>query len=360
MFRSESFIATPPGATVKEQLKDRGISQKEFAVRMGMSEKHISKLVNGEVQLTPDVAERLEMVLGIHSRFWNKLEAIFREKLAKVKIENEIFQDLDIANQFPITEMVRKRWLSRVSSPIEKVVELRKYFEVANLGILLGNTRLSQIACRRLALTEKGDFVLLAWAQRAKIEARTIPVKTINLDELRNKLPQLRHLTTSDPSYFCPELKRSLSECGIALVFLPHITGSFLHGATFRDGKKIVIGLTVRGKDADKFWFSLFHELGHVLLGHLGQTDEVTEEEEKAADAFAKDVLIPAPAYKAFIETERFSENTIRTFAAENDVLCGIVVGRMKKEGIIPFSQFNKLKTKYCLRSENTLSPKDN
>ena len=46
-------------------------------------------------------------------------------------------------------------------------------------------------------------------------------------------------------------------------------------------GKKLVIGLTVRGKDADKFWFSLFHELGHVLLGHVGQTDEVTEEEEK-------------------------------------------------------------------------------
>ena len=64
MVKSRSFIATPPGATIKEQLLDRGLSQKEFAVRMGMSEKHISKLINGEVQLTPDVAVRLEMVLG--------------------------------------------------------------------------------------------------------------------------------------------------------------------------------------------------------------------------------------------------------------------------------------------------------
>ena len=56
MVKSRSFIATPPGATIKEQLLDRGLSQKEFAVRMGMSEKHISKLINGEVQLTPDVA----------------------------------------------------------------------------------------------------------------------------------------------------------------------------------------------------------------------------------------------------------------------------------------------------------------
>ena len=83
MVKSRSFIATPPGATIKEQLLDRGLSQKEFAVRMGMSEKHISKLINGEVQLTPDVAVRLEMVLGIPAKFWNKLEAIYREKLEK-------------------------------------------------------------------------------------------------------------------------------------------------------------------------------------------------------------------------------------------------------------------------------------
>ena len=75
MVKSRSFIATPPGATIKEQLIDRGLSQKEFALRMGMSEKHISKLINGDVQLTPEVAVRLEMVLGVPAKFWNKLEA---------------------------------------------------------------------------------------------------------------------------------------------------------------------------------------------------------------------------------------------------------------------------------------------
>ena len=62
---SRHYIATPPGATIKEQIVDRGMTQKEFAIRMGMSEKHISKLINGDVHLTPDVAERLELVLGI-------------------------------------------------------------------------------------------------------------------------------------------------------------------------------------------------------------------------------------------------------------------------------------------------------
>lgn len=90
MARSRSFVATPPGATIKEQLLDRGMSQKEFAKRMEMSEKHISRLINGEVQLTSDMAVRLEMVLGVPAQFWSNLEAVYREKLVKVKNENDM------------------------------------------------------------------------------------------------------------------------------------------------------------------------------------------------------------------------------------------------------------------------------
>ena len=90
MIRSRNTIATPPGATIKEQLLDRGMSKKEFASRMEMSEKHISKLINGEVQLTPEVAMRLEMVLDTPAHFWINLESIYREKIAKIKAENDI------------------------------------------------------------------------------------------------------------------------------------------------------------------------------------------------------------------------------------------------------------------------------
>ena len=93
MVRSRSFIATPPGATIREQLSDRGMSHKEFAVRMDMSEKHISRLINGDVQLTSEVAVRLEMVLGVPAKFWNNLEAIYREKLIKVEAENTMDKD---------------------------------------------------------------------------------------------------------------------------------------------------------------------------------------------------------------------------------------------------------------------------
>ena len=87
MLESKSYIATPPGAAIQEQLDDRGMTQEEFARQMGISEKHISKLINGEVHLTPEMAEKLEMVLGVPASFWNKLEAIYQENLAKVRNE---------------------------------------------------------------------------------------------------------------------------------------------------------------------------------------------------------------------------------------------------------------------------------
>ena len=128
MVRSRNYIATPPGATIKEQLVDRGMSQKEFADRMGMSQKHISHLINGEVQLTPDMALRLEMVLGVPAQFWNNLEAVYREKLAKAKAENEMDADIELSKKFPYKEMAQNGWVENVKTPTEKVFCLRKFF----------------------------------------------------------------------------------------------------------------------------------------------------------------------------------------------------------------------------------------
>ena len=101
MVRSRSYISTPPGATIKEQLNVRGMSQKEFAARMNISEKHISQLIKGEVQLTPETAVRLEMVLDVPARFWNNLEAIYREKIIKAEAENAMDAEVELAKQFP-------------------------------------------------------------------------------------------------------------------------------------------------------------------------------------------------------------------------------------------------------------------
>lgn len=346
--RSKTVIATPPGATIKEQLVDRGMSQKEFAVRMDMSEKHISRLINGEVQLTSDVAMRLEMVLGLPAHFWSNLENIYREKLVKAQAENEMDADLETAKKVPYNEMAKNGWVQETRNGIERVINLRKFFEVVQLGLIKEPT-IQGIACRRLGEGEKSDYALLAWAQKAKLEARNIQTDAINIEKLKASLPEIRKMTRQNPEVFCSTLCDTLATCGIALVFLPHIGGSFLHGATFYDGAKIVIGMTVRGKDADRFWFSLFHEFGHIILGHIGQADGTTEEDEKNADTFARDTLIPQAAFDAFTNRESFDKPSIVRFAESVGIDPGIVVGRLQKERFIPFSWHGDLKTKYEL-----------
>ena len=124
MTKVHDFIATPPGATIREQLEDRGMSQKEFASRMNMSEKHISKLVNGEVQLTTDVAIRLETVLGVPAQFWIRLEAVYREKLLKHEAEANLESNIEIARQFPYSEMAHYGWVPATRKAAEKADNL--------------------------------------------------------------------------------------------------------------------------------------------------------------------------------------------------------------------------------------------
>ena len=346
MITSRSYIATPPGATIKEQLTDRGMSQKEFAARMDLSEKHVSRLINGEVQLTPEVAMRLEMVLGVPAAFWNNLEAIYREKLIRVRSENEMDADIEIARKFPYSEMSGYGWLPETDNITERTIYLRKFFGVARLS-LLENSQITNIACRRLKISEKGDLALMAWAQQVRLVSREITTEQINVKKLMSMIPAIRKMTTLNPEVFCPELKAMLSSAGVALVLLPHLKGSFLQGATFYDGGKIVIGLTLRGKDADIFWFSFFHELAHIILGHLGNPNGTSEDDEKLADIWAENTLIEKDAYESYCKAAVFTRTSIASFAESNDIAAGILVGRLQREGCIKHNMYNDMKVKY-------------
>lgn len=341
--KSRTYIASPPGAAIREQLEQRGMSQKEFAARMGLSEKHVSRLINGDVLLTTEVALRLESVLGIRAGFWLRLESIYREKLGRINEENSMEEDIRLAGEFPYQQMADFQWVPEAKKASEKVRELRKYFGVARLT-LLGDSQINRIACRRLAITDKGDLALMAWAQQARVRARNMDVKPVDLRKLESFLPEIRKLTREGPERFCPKLTEMLGECGIAIVYLPHLAGSFLQGATMKDGSKIVLGITARGKDADKFWFSLFHELGHIVLGHVEKPEEITGAEEKKADAWARDQLIMRKDWDKFLSAGDYTKGAVLLFSEEIDIAPGIVVGRMQNDGIIPCNALNGLK----------------
>ena len=341
-------IATPPGVTIREQLEDRGMSQKEFAARMDMTEKHISRLINGEVRLTPEVALRLEYVLGVPAQFWNNLEARYREKCARVEEEKAFEEDAELSRRFPYKEMSDLGWIEATRLIDERVRNLRAFFEVASLGTL-ENLKIPGIAYRRTDVKSANNYALAAWSQKARLEARRQEVSSINIEKLAESVPLIRKMTRQTPDEFFNRLVSMLADCGVALVLLPHMKSSFLHGATFYDGKKIVMGLTVRGRDADRFWFSLFHEIGHILDGHINKPCGPDAKDEKEADMFSAETLIPSKAMDDFFCGKHIDEMTICSFADEIEIDKGIVVGRLQKNNVIGFDRFNQLKTHYVL-----------
>lgn len=280
MTNSRTYIAIPPGATVKEQLLNRGMSQKEFALRMDMSEKHISKFLNGDVILTTDMASRLEMVLGLPARFWNNLESIYREKLQLIKEENEMDEDKELIENYPYSQMAKLEWVETSENPLVKVKELRKFFEVVKLSII-DNNLLPGIVYKKYDTNNGNYYSLITWAQKAKLEARNIKTKPINIDGIKDVIPSI--LNTEPNS-----VVELLAEYGVALVVLPKFNNTKVHGATFLDNKKIVIALI----DDDNFYSNLFHEIGHILLGHINKDYIPDGNEERDAEAFSKSVLM--------------------------------------------------------------------
>ena len=114
--------------------------------------------------------------------------------------------DEALAKQLPYNEMAKFGWVPETRDSKEKVINLRKYFEIVELQ-LLENNQITRIACRRLAVTEKSDFALMAWAQKAKIKARDIETAPINIKALVSAIPEIRKMTLLKPAIFCPKLK---------------------------------------------------------------------------------------------------------------------------------------------------------
>ena len=160
-------ILMPPGHTIKKLLAERKMTQKEFAARMDLSQKHVSHLINGSVQLTPEVAYRLEMVLGVPAKYWNRLEAAYREELVRTEHAGDILEDRKLLDRIPLREL--NQWVALAEDPEEQVVQLRQFFEVSKLSILLED-RFEKEGIPYV--TSREEFLAMAKAQHEKWESR--------------------------------------------------------------------------------------------------------------------------------------------------------------------------------------------
>ena len=236
----------------------------------------------------------------------------------------------------------------------EKIVELRKILGVASLENLLTFNHLVSYRNTR-EFTPKSIVNSNVMLELASKKARDKTTSKLNRRKLERSLPALRKLTRQDPEVFPQRLSDILLDCGVVLVGLPALPNANLNGATkkFGNGSALLL-LTDRNKASDIFWFSLFHEIGHILENDFssdaGNSESYLRSEEQA-DQFAKDLLIRPEDYQAFVEKGNFDKSDILCFAEEIDIHPSIVLGRLQKEQYLGYEQFRELKENYSFVS---------
>lgn len=334
--------AVPPGEILAEALQDRGMSQSELARRMDRPVKTINEIVNGKASITPDTAIQLERALGISARLWNGLEANYREQLARQRAELELEEYAPWAKGFPVADLVRHDVIPQASTKGGRVAALLSFFRVSTPQAWERQWEAPAVAFRRSPTFLSKQKALAAWLRWGEVEAANVATQPFHADQFRNVVAEVRNMTRREPFLQIVErVKEKFASAGVALVLTPELPGTHLSGATrWLTPMRPLVQLSLRHKTDDQFWFTLFHEADHVLDGqrrdYLDEGDgesAASADEERAADQFARDILIPPAEYAAFVERADFSESSVRTFAEEQGIAAGIVVGRLHTDG---------------------------
>lgn len=341
---------SPPGETLAETLEELAMSQIELARRMGRPTKTINEIVQGKTAILPETAFQLENVLGIPATFWLGRETAYRTSLARTARQTSAVapETIEWAKQFPCKEMAKLGWLESCAKKPEYVQGLFEFFSVASVQAWDATWNRPEVAFRR-SLKSGNRHAISAWLRRGEIEAARVKTATYEADAFRVALTKCRSLTAANPKEACLEVQKACAAAGVAVLFVPELPGASVSGAArWLTTHRALIQLTLRFKTDDQLWFSFFHEAGHILLhpkkGIFVDDGHGTSTQEKEANAFASDMLIPDEAFDAFSSIRPFSTQRIQDFAIKQKIAPGIVVGRLQHERLLPFSQLNRLK----------------
>lgn len=342
-------IAFHPGYYLKELVDESGLTQEDFAKRLGTTPKNLSILIRGEQSLSIDIATKLSRMYGTTIAYWLNLQQAYDEKLAEIqseeelKLEREVFKLIDynyFRTHFGLPDLPR-----RVDEQIKCV---REFLSVSSLTVLeeknlAVNFRSYSEKLSRSNTVNANVMVQIGINQTVKTDIPKYNKKKFE------KAVSFALTQTKNHSGFFPVIKEAFGEAGVVLVALPNLKNSGINGATKRVDGKIMLLVNDRRHYADTFWFTLFHEIGHILNGDLGVSFH--DEAEDEADHYAQMKLIPQERYEEFIQQHQyFNETIICQFAEEINRDPGIVLGRLLRDKLVPETNMrlkNKLRHSY-------------
>jgi HTH-type transcriptional regulator/antitoxin HigA len=336
----EVDYATSPGETLQDLMEEQGLTQRDLARRAELSPKHVNQLLHGLVSLSPDVAQRLELVTGTPARMWNQLEALYQSDLQRIQAKRDLAAYSSWLDIMPVKDLLRRGVLPQSpGDQASRVQQMLSFFGVASVGAWDSVYATLECNFRQSMVHKVKPGAVAAWLRLGEVAAREIRCGPFDAKSLRAALPELRSLSLAPPDIFIPKIQDICAARGVAVVFIEEIEGARASGVMrWLTPGKALIQLSFRYRTDDHFWFTFFHEVGHVLLH--GKTDLWIEDnssreispKEAQADRFSRDILIPASAAPGLRSLK--SKFAVNEFARKLGIAPGIVVGRLQHDQI--------------------------
>lgn len=342
--------AVAPGEIIEMELEERGWSQRDLAEIMGRPPQAISEIVRGAKQITPETALELAQAFGTSAEIWTNLEANYRLQLARQRHGDGISGIATRSKLYgllPISDMVRRSWLRATTTAEELEREVWAFF---------GDNPESAISAVSLRHSEaRGPEygAQVAWVARVRQLAQAQQVPPFVREQLVQTIPAIRRLAaTPEQVAEVPPLLQSL---GVRFVVVPQLPKAYIDGVLCDAGSAPIIGLTLRYDRIDSFWFTLMHELAHLVLGHqamhlddLDDKEQRRDEQEIAANDQARAWLLDRGDLATWIVRTKpyFGRQAIERFAATQRVHPGVVLGQLMFDETVGYQHLRALLVK--------------
>jgi len=355
LYEYDPDYVVAPGEILEETLGVRNIKKVDLAQRCGLSPKTVSQIISGKAPITPETAIQLERVVGVSANIWNNLEANYRLFRAKQSLRQELSKYVGWTRKFPVMELIYRGLIRDKDNPGEIVEQLIDFFGVGSVQAWEEKFGQLQVSFRCSPAFQSSRESVATWLRIGELCSEKVSCNPYNKTQFIKALSNIRTLTPEQPEVFEPRMREICADAGVALAFVGELPGTHLSGATRWVGKaKALIMLSLRHKSDDHFWFSFFHEAGHILFGgkksvFLDEMNAWIDPEEEKANRFASDILIPRQAYTAFLDKEIYTYSSVQSFAQTLGIAPGIVVGRLQHDGVISWQSLNSLKRKFEL-----------
>lgn len=342
--------AVSPGEIIEMELEERGWTQRDLAEIMNRPPQAISEIIRGVKQITPETALELAQAFGTSAELWINLEARYRLQLARQQGgdgNSGIARRSRLCSLLPITDMLRRGWL-RQSDPAE-ILE-------RDVRALLNGDPEHVLATVHFRHSEDRGPVhgaQVAWVARVRQVAARQEVPPFAHDRVEQAIPALRQLAARPEQV--AEVPGLLQSFGIRFVIVPVLPKTYIDGVLCDAETAPIIALTLRYDRIDSFWFTLFHELAHLVLGHhtlhLDNLESKTlekDEQEIAANQQAQAWIVDQDILNRWITQTRpyFSQHAIEQCAAEQGLHPGILLGQLMKNKAVTYKHLRKLLVK--------------